>query len=400
MIKAVLFAALEQVKDKNTANWHLNWDDGNHRLRGTLNDLPGLAGRYDRNSAEGDMVMVYGLLSSDVLERLGITGDTPVERCTNLQEYLQSDNHGTFVVCEEICNTTNGFRIISPDKFNRDFRSLIYIPNERRELRVQKIDQNGLPLAGTEFGLYRDSFCTDLAASGVTDSNGMLIFSPNADEGIGAGYAKMVWTDSTNTNYYLKEITAPYGYHLNKTVTPIVVGIYSIYADAGIAGDGVSVMAGAGSLTQTMRQYAMGGDVDITLQDITAFMQTQPSGEFQLDGWQDAKLANSNVVRNMNLHFGKNTAMNMDYGLHDEDGGKQYKPFFVTDTGFLRTRVQQMEEHDRYENTNADANKDNLGDTDLTNLFSLLNVVVVTDQTNDKTNTGNLTISKNYPVMI
>ena len=127
----------------------------------------------------------------------------------------------------------------------------------------------------------------------------MLVFSPNVQENAGAGYAKMVWADSANTNYYLKEITAPAGYGLNPTVTPIVVGIYSIYADAGVAGDGVSVMAGAGSLTQTMRQYAMGGDVDITLQDITAFMQTQPSGQFALDGWQDANLADANIVRSI-----------------------------------------------------------------------------------------------------
>lgn len=393
-VNAVLFAALEQAKDTYTASWYLDWDEGNRRLRGTLNDLPGLAGRYDLNSPEGDMNMVYGILSPDALNQLGIAGATPAARYANLQNLMQSAENGEFVIYEKISKITDGFRILNPGKFNRDFRSLIYIPNERRELRVQKIDQNGLPLAGTAFGLYYDHNCENLAASGITDNNGMLVFSPNVQENAAAGYAKMVWADNANTNYYLKEITAPAGYGLNPTVTPIVVGIYSIYADAGVAGDGVSVMAGAGSLTQTMRQYAMGGDVDITLQDITAFMQTQPSGQFALNGWQDANLADANIIRSMNLHFGKNTAMNMDYGLHDEDGGKRYKPFFVTDTGFIRTRVQQMAENSRYENININANKDNLGDTDLTNLFSLLNVVVVTDQNQSQTDTGNLTISK------
>jgi small subunit ribosomal protein S2 len=32
----------------------------------------------------------------------------------------------------------------------------------------------------------------------------------------------------------------------------------------------------------------------------------------------------------------------MDYGLHDEDGGQVYDPFFVTDTGFIRTRIQRL----------------------------------------------------------
>ena len=81
----------------------------------------------------------------------------------------------------------------------------------------------------------------------------------------------------------------------------------------------------------------------------------------------------------MNLHFGKNAEV--DYGLHDEDGGENFKPFFVTDTGFIRARVQQMALNDKYENPNEGVNRDVLGDTDLTNLFSLLNVVVVTDKT-------------------
>ena len=66
---------------------------------------------------------------------------------------------------------------------------------------------------------------------------------------------------------------------INETIVPVVVGTYSIYADAGTKGDGVSVMAAVGRLTQTMRQYAMGNDVDITLRDITAVEQRQPSGK-------------------------------------------------------------------------------------------------------------------------
>ena len=87
----------------------------------------------------------------------------------------------------------------------------------------------------------------------------------------------MVWANSTNSRYYLKETKAPSGYPLNGTVTPVVVGVYGIYADAGTPDNGVSVAADVGCLTQTMRQYAMGNDVDVTLQDLTAFMQVQSS---------------------------------------------------------------------------------------------------------------------------
>lgn len=75
-----------------------------------------------------------------------------------------------------------------------------------------------------------------------------------------------------------------------------------------------------------------------------------------------------------------------------------YHPFFTTDTGFIRTRVQQMAAGDknRYNASSAhpNASSENLTGIDLTNLFSLLNVVVVTDQGEQEDNTVQLTISK------
>ncbi|MCI8928036.1 MAG: fibro-slime domain-containing protein [Lachnospiraceae bacterium] len=386
--RAALQAALEQAGANDTADWHLDWDEGNQRLYGTLNDLPGLANRYQLNDPNGDMHMVYGILSAQTLKNLSIHGNTAKERYASLREYCAAHT------AEEACAALgNGFRLLSVDQFNRDFRSLIYIPNERRELWVMKVDQDGAPLQGTEFGLFNDEGCTAMVASGVTDRGGMLIFSPSGNQS--EGEAQMIWANSTNTRYYLKEIKAPAGYELNDTVVPVIVGTYSIYADAGGPDDGVSVMAGVGRLTQTMRQYAMESDVDVTLQDITAFMQTQPGKSFQLTGWQDVKEEGTGAVRSMNLHFGRNAEV--DYGLHDEDGGRLYKPFFVTETDFVRARVEQNYEAligNQYEGASVDVNKDNLGDTDLTNLFSLLNIVVVTDRIDTESNTGRLSVSK------
>ncbi len=386
--RAALQAALEQAGANDTADWHLDWDEGNQRLYGTLNDLPGLANRYQLNDPNGDMHMVYGILSAQTLKNLSIHGNTAKERYASLREYCAAHT------AEEACAALgNGFRLLSVDQFNRDFRSLIYIPNERRELWVMKVDQDGAPLQGTEFGLFNDEGCTAMVASGVTDRGGMLIFSPSGNQS--EGEAQMIWANSTNTRYYLKEIKAPAGYELNDTVVPVIVGTYSIYADAGGPDDGVSVMAGVGRLTQTMRQYAMDSDVDVTLQDITAFMQTQPGKSFQLTGWQDVKEEGTGAVRSMNLHFGRNAEV--DYGLHDEDGGRLYKPFFVTETDFVRARVEQNYDAligNQYEGASVDVNKDNLGDTDLTNLFSLLNIVVVTDRIDTESNTGRLSVSK------
>ena len=101
-------------------------------------------------------------------------------------------------------------------------------------------------------------------------------------------------------------------------------------------------MAGVGKLNQTMKKYAQDEDINISLRDIRAIAQKQPSGSFDLYGWEDVVLEDTGspgVKRYMNLHYKLNEVV--DYGLHDQDGGQVVEPFFTTDTGFLRPRVYQ-----------------------------------------------------------
>lgn len=340
----ILLAALYQAEAQNKdslADWHLSWDAANSQLKDTLSDLPGFATRYTLiDPVHGDLQLAYVQISQAALSALGVTGSDSDARYESLHRILQNTAPG-----DARTTIADGYIRLATDVFNREFRSLIYVPNERRELRVLKMDEDGKPLERAQFTLYSDEGCTVPAATGKTDANGMLVFSPTGDSNK-LGQANMAWAKaSSESKYYLKETAAPAGYTLNETVTPVVVGIYSIYADAGEKDDGVSVMAGVGRLTQTMHQFGKPNDVDITLQDITAFMQTQKStkdgGTFQLDGWQDVKLGNTDVLRSMNLHYNMNNHDGelVDYGLHNEDGGEYFRPFFVTDTGFVRARV-------------------------------------------------------------
>ena len=418
---AVLGAALRQAAaGDGYAEWHLTWDVDNHRLTGMLDDLPGIASRYQINGGE-DMRMVYGVIEPAALSALGITGADAAERYRDLGEYVREREEafgGEDALEKAIAETVEkimgetvehtgsgkGFSFLNVDQFNRNFRSLIYIPNEQRELWVMKVDQNGVPRGGAEFTLFRDAAAAEAVAKGVTDADGRLIFSPQGSDN-GTGHTKMVWArEGVQARYYLKETGAPAGCGLNNTVIPVVVGTYSIYADAGTRNDDVSVLAGVGRLTQTMCQYAMDNDVDITLRDITAIGQYQPSGGDALPGsWVDMELEttleSNPILRSMNLHYKMNEMV--DYGLHNADGGQNYKPFFVTDTGFIRARVQQnypaLLPNGPYagEVINEDTNKDCLDDLDLTSLFSLLNIVVVTDrETHPTEDTGELVISK------
>ena len=424
--KAVLTAALEQIKaGDDVPHWYFDWDKENRRLTGDFSDLPGLASRYQIIDPDGgDMRMVYGMIEGKALmEALQINEATPKARYEALRAYLAThtvEETVAKIMDVEVGHTASGkgFSFLNTSQFNRNFRSLIYIPNEQRELWVMKVDQKGVPKNDAEFALYSDKDCQTEVARGktatVNGQAGLLIFKPQPPKDgqtVRLGYAEMVWANGSGNNYYLKETKAPDGLNLNDTVIPVVVGTYAIYADAGNANDGVSVMAGVGRLTQTMRQYAGDNKVDITLRDITAYGQYQEAGKTNVPpaDWKDMKLqttlANA-VLRSMDLHYKLNATV--DYGLHDKDGGKIYKPFFVTDTGFIRARVEQnypaLVGTGDYEGeaSDTDVNKDQLSgvvgreNVNLTNLFSLLNVVVVTDRAPEgqEPDAGQLAISK------
>ncbi len=405
--KAALTAMVHQCADRreSSPHWYLEWNESRGRLEGTLNDLPGRTDRYlVNNPVSGDMKMAYAIILPEVFDAFHISAGDSQSRYEALGVFINQELESGKTIAEvvdEIYNVPStvgqGLSFLNVDQFIRNVRSVIYVPNERRELQVWKLDQDGKGVNGTSFGLYENETCsgTPIAlgeTATVDGKDGVLIFSPSVNDF--AGHATMAW-GAVNTRYYLKELRAPEGYRLNDTVVPVVVGAYSIYADAGSADDGISVMAGVGKLAETLTKHAADEEVDITLRDITATGQIQGSEGFVLNGWQDMMLAGTRVPRVMNLHYGMNAESG--YGLHDEDGGKTIRPFLITDNGFIRVRVQQNYRAltgELHGSASIDTNKEDLGDTDITSLFSLLNIVVVTDRTETDTRTGQLAIRK------
>lgn len=417
------------LDNAHTEGWHLDWNDETSRLEGTLQNLPGRADRYILTNPDGDMRMYYALIEPDALARvLGVSEDE-VRAMSTTERYdalgrvamgaVDADNGEPGDSINELVQKIDpypdsfqdrGFTALDISEFIRNFRSVLYVPNEQRQLRVTKIDQNGVAKNGAEFALFnseddarndRNRLAAGYTAT-IDGSDGMLIFEPRQSHTeTSDGYADMAWPNVTfeggAATYYLKETRAPAGCDINDTVIPVKVGVYSIYADAGTPDDNVSVSAGVGKLTQTMVQYASEGDVNITLRDITSFAQSQPAGSFGLQDWEDVYLSDTGlakVPRSMNLHYGQNAVV--DYGLSDEDGGKNIQPFFVTDSGYLRTRVQQnLHAHDDPNDPDhSDAAADDLGDMDITSLFSLINTVIVTDSNETAPAAGDLSISK------
>lgn len=414
----------------HATGWYFSWDPEGKRLQALLEDLPGRAERYLlQNPESGDLRNFYALIKPDALARaLGTTREQVAamsadERYAALgakaAEAVAADGDSSTEHLDALIAAINpdpddyqkrGYCPLDIQQFVRDFRSRVYIPNEQRELRINKVDPAGNGRNGAVFALYgsrEDAEANDVSralSSGTTatvdGTDGVLIFEPlEGHEGAGDGYADMVWPDTRlhgeASTYYLREVSAPDGLEINPQIVEVKAGVYSIYADAGGEDDGVTVMAGVGKLAQTMVKYASEGDVNVTLRDITAFAQNQPSGSFSMDGWKDTMMpGSSSRVRSLNLHYGLNAVV--DYGLPDEDGGKLYQPFFVTDTGFVRARVQQnfgahSDPNDPY---HSDAECDDLGDLDITGLFSLINTVVVTDPDPGLPPVGTLVLSK------
>lgn len=415
LIKAALaqaYLTLNQAGDSPIAQqWYLHWNDTDDRLEGVLRNLPGSADRYALlNNRDADLKMNYVFFSPDIFSQ---TGEQQTDSLDAPAKYrwlgeqvasaLQTDDPDRTQLEQAVDSIYASLLERDPNRmqhplvdssdFSRTFRSLIYIPNEQRSLRVQKINANGQALEGAEFGLYdREG---SLISSGTTDTQGVLVFAPRlpqdakTEENETPGYARMIWADSSDRpQYILREIRAPEGYTINSTQIPVVVGQYGIYADAGQANDGVQVMAGVGKLTQTMVKFASDDEVNSTLRDVTAIAQRKPSGQFDED-WQDEMLSqtgSSQIPRAMCLHYGVNATI--DYGLHDEDGGLSTHPFFISDTGYIRTRVEQTPQDSEHSLTqqypsahpSASSKQQDLGGLSLTSLFDLTNTVVVTDQ--------------------
>lgn len=437
-LKGALMQSAQVQNSANANGWYLTWDNDTKRLSGYLENLPGRADRYLlQNPESGDMRNFYAIIKPEALMRvLGVdraalhamTGEERYEALGHKVAQALAEDGGQYgenveAILAQIdpyddpgnpdTNNylTRGYTPLDIQQFVRNFRSRIYIPNEQRELRVSKVDQTGAGRNGATFALY-DSLEKAQAAdpasavaqgetATVDGTDGMLIFEPTQGHRAIAGYADMVWPDvelsQEPVTYYLREIKAPEGCEINNEIIDVKVGVYSIYADAGAPDDGVTVMAGVGKLAQTMVKYASEGDVNVTLRDITSIAQHQESDAFSLTGWQDTLLPDTNTFqlrRSMNLHYGINAVV--DYGLEDKDGGKNYMPFFVTDTGYVRTRVQQnLDAHsDPQDPFYSTAERDDLGEQDITGLFSLINTVVVTDKDANKPPVGGLKISK------
>ncbi len=474
--RALLEAALRQAymsaTDDLTWGWHLYWNDIEQRLTSyrtdaeggeevdcALADLPGDPTRYLLNNANGDMQMVYGIVSQeafgagaasmDATEKYALLAERVKGELGGVEQPLPEQLQGAVSrVADQIDGLptagaegafgTRGFNAIDTSdgtQFERSFRTVINIPNDQRELRVWRVDHEDACVDGSAFALFdtaedamraedavvvdgivqqvtaADGTVVPTVAAGVTadlnqnptkyhadDMDGMLVFAPYVEDGVGSAHT--TWAQGADSNngrvLYLREVKAAPGSRRNETLIPVVIGQYGIYADAGIETDHVDVLAGVGKLNCTMSTFAASPHVNLTLRYITSTMQTQVSASvpqgaasvpfeqfnagWALDGGRQMDLtygARSNVDYGSSAPF---TTDQIGEGIGCTDAEGCCRPLFRVATGYVRTHIQQDTDAMRQAQASdecKDVNGGDLAGTDLTNLFTIRNIVRV-----------------------
>ena len=252
---------------------------------------------------------------------------------------------------------------------------------------MQKLDDNNDPVNGVTFALYKkdDLTITDTGWSVkegksaydtvTTDENGKAQF-PSKGHVLAEG------------QYYLVENSAPAGYKVNATAVPILVDDkHGVMADAGTANDGVAVTVAEGHLVPTMTPFATADDIDRTLTNITSTKKTAASGWANTSALQ--KTGNTVDLTLDTKKFDPNDYANtlryIPVDSHNE------KRAWDAEEGWLWFHIEQTP----IVASDPDKNlKTDLGDRDLTRLFTGETTVTVTDQ-----RIGSLAVTKNVVVV-
>ena len=337
----------------------------------------GSGGRYQAEitNLPGDIATYYSLLGT--IEGAEYTVGYYYSEASSLEQ-VTSDNTYRISALEG-----------QDDGIDRVFSVNLYVSNIKNRLMVQKVDDEGTPINGAVFSLYRKEDVTVDQDGSFTIKDGATAYdtvetanlaSPKID---GGGIFPTAGKVLENGEYYLVETDAPYGYKKSEKITHIVVDHTGVYADAGVADDGIEVLRGVGSIMRSMLQFAADDDVDTTLHDIKAALAVGDT----IEGINTDGIWSTNHV--LHLQYANENAL-LEYGLYDGTPGTLDNLSLSTDVGWSKLLIQQCYQHDDTVDTSL---KTDLEDRDLTNLFSGTVTVRVTNE-----RVGNLKITKTVTV--
>ncbi|OZG66018.1 SpaA isopeptide-forming pilin-related protein [Bifidobacterium eulemuris] len=362
-------------------------------------------GAYQANITElpGDIKKYYSLLADS--ER-GNTEYTVAYYFTSAKQLEDADATNTSRLYIE--SKKDG------EKWVRQFSLNLNVPNVKNRLFVQKTDENWDPLTNlgesltATFNLYKEddvenpysdnptikagaqpydtaTTTSDLRVSDLNgaDSSKVLLHSAAVFPSTSSGILE-------NGTYYLQESTdLDDSYKWTKRLVKVIVTNQGVYADARDENDEFRVRKGVGSLIRTLVEYAAPNQIDRTLTDITATLQTLPSSETPSDSTDWTKSETSQDLR-----------LNLTYDAEPGHAVLQYRPIGESVTGDLDFKSVTLENdigwsnlmiRQLYQNDDlgvSGANKQDLNDTVLDNLFSGTTTVMVKNEPKPDRNTA------------
>lgn len=351
--------AITDVAQLKDVDRHTFQVDSNGKLSVDLTELPGLPEQYyymvpEGAGANGDYDYTVGL-------------------------YYTTATDGNY-------HRSNTFRLDTDQGFERQTAAHLHVTDIANYVHVQKVDDADNPIDGVRFNLYA---AADMerntegeivpragakpVKTGLTEDN-----TTGADQGLRANGIASLGPVAAGTYYLVEDAKSVAAEYIpNETAIRVIVDDQGVHIDAGVAGDGVFVAAGVGSLIDSMSNFAQ-KDINASLFDITATLATATATEgsdgltASMGQWGEA-----NSKKTFNLTFGANDSV-LDYG---PDGGDQVS--FRFDEGFGRAQVTQNGTY--HEGAAASsrygiASYDVLGNRDLTGLFSGTNCAIVVNQ--------------------
>ena len=232
----------------------------------------------------------------------------------------------------------------STQYFQRQSAANLHVTDIKNMLHVQKVDDAEAPVDGVTFNLYRSNQMIeadgklaprageDPAFTGKTQDN-----RNNNDATIKMDGMLSLGPLSPGTYYLVEDADkAPEGYIPNEAVVRVIVDDEGVHADAGVEGDGVVTLGGIGSLVDSMSQFGVKDDIDMTLYRVIATKATSTAsdadgdGAYTLGGWTPGTdtVTMENRPDSAYLEY-----VPVDPGATD--------PGFTVDTGYVRATVSQ-----------------------------------------------------------
>lgn len=276
--------------------------------------------------------------------------------------------------------TENTYAVQNSGDFERQMSARLYIPNIVNRIAVQKVDSvTGDAVNGATIALYADDDVTKNSDGSVTLNEGaepvatketeqltMKDHSINLKGGV-------VFDELKPGTYWIKETAVPNGYTINDNFVKVIVDGTGVYADAGEENDGIQVTRGVGRLVRSMLQFAVDDGIDVTLHNIVATLQ---NGTLNGNTWNWETVSGKEPLH-LRYTGGNEQGYTLDYTLdyapEDADGAYSFK----VDTGIPRLKVEQCQ-NAQHKAQNGGTKQD-LGNTDLTNLYTGTTVVHIAD---------------------